>query len=195
MVRGKGMVTAATDLDTPTDNVVAAELVEKTDYPGTPGHQVRIIKDDLDAITSMDDALAILAAHGVTPVDAAEILADEYAPIAKDALVNVPFMVLDSKTSWGDYGPFVTCRVILMNGKRFRFSDGSTGIYEQMRMLENKYGMKNAVGLRCMKGLSKSTYTRRDDDGEPIVNEKGVEEKGTTFYFNTQSDQAQITTA
>lgn len=173
-----------------TESVITAEIVEGGS-PNNP-HNSRIIKDDLDAITSHDDALAILAAHGILPVDAAELLADEWIPTAKDDLVNVAFIVVDTKTSWGDYGPFSTVRVVTRDGKKLRFSDGSTGIFEQLEHLKMKYGMKTAAGLTCQKGLVKSVYTRRDEEGQPLLNEKGVEEKGTTFYFNTARDGNQI---
>lgn len=185
------LVTSETDAGQTTETVVTGEIVDGGHV--TNPHNARIIKDDLDAITTHDEALAILLAHGITPFDAADILADEWAPVAKDNLVNVPFIVLDTKVSWGDFGPFYTVRAMTKEGRKIRFSDGSTGIYEQLELLKSKYGMKTAAGLRCEKGLVKSVYTRRDEEGQPLLNDRGVEEKGSTFYFNTQKDDNQIT--
>lgn len=178
MATRKELVTAEKGASQEPATVLSGEVVEHT------GH-IRIIKDDLDAITSYDDALAILAAHGVTPVDAAEILADEWVATAKDDLINRPFIVVDVKTSWGDFGPFTTCCIVDRDGKKMRFSDGSTGIYEQLKKLNAQYQI-TGIGLTCHRGLEKSTYTRRDEEGNPLLNDKGVEEKGSTFYFNTK---------
>ena len=185
------LVTTEEDAVQNTDTVVTGEIIEHG-HAMNP-HNARIIKDDLDAVTTYEEAFALLTAHGITPVDAADILADEWTPVTKDSLVNVAFIVLDTKVSWGDFGPFYTIRAMTKDGRKIRFSDGSTGIYEQLEMIKHKYGMKTAAGLRCDRGLVKSTYTRRDEEGQPLLNEKGVEEKGTTFYFNTQRDDNQIT--
>jgi hypothetical protein len=190
MAKKNDSVTTVDQASATGEKVVQGEPLDGTLVPVGADRRM-IVRDDLDAITSYDEALAILEAHGITPVDAALILADEWRPVVKDDLVNVPFIVVDVKTSWGDFGPFVTCRAVaptLGNSAqaiKIRFSDGSSGIYEQLRRLKDKYGI-DGVGLRCERGLVKSTYTLRNDEGEPILNEKGMEQKGTTYYFSTE---------
>lgn len=118
---------------------------------------------------SYDEALALLGS--VTEIaDATEDLADEWTEIDKEKLVNVPFLLVAwtiSSEDDADFGnQYVVVRGITSAGKRFRFTDGSTGIFRQLVRLTGDR-LKNPVtapyanmGLKCPEGLVKSEYNK-----------------------------------
>ena len=131
-------------------------------------------------------ALDILASAGVEVSDASVDMADDFPEIAKEKLVNRPFLMLgwtvsDPETS--ENGQYVVVRGITSEGQRFRFADGSTGIFRQLARLtyervQNGSATPNA-GLLCPNGLSRSDYTTMID-GKPT--------KATTFYVNNSAN-------
>lgn len=136
--------------------------------------------EQLAGIQSFDDAVALLKDAGVKPSvisdygDGFSVLDD------KRKLVNVPFVLLDYKFSEGDYnkGPdgvgaeFAICRVVTQSGEKFLFTDGSTGICEQVKDLRRR-GIPG--GVLCEKGISVSEYD--------WYNEKGEKTPAKTFYL------------
>jgi hypothetical protein len=143
----------------------------------------KISWDDVQAPDSFESALALLEGNGVTVDTAAVVMPDEFPEIEKKDLVNVPVMLLTwniSNPERGEFeGQYIVVRGITRAGKRFRFSDGSTGIFQQLRKLtgvriQQGYSTPNA-GLIVEKGLVKSDYTFTDDKGKPT--------NATTFYL------------
>lgn len=139
---------------------------------------------------SWESAIAAMESIGATISRADEDLADDYPVIDKERLINRPFMALTwsiSKPANESYGtPYIVVRGILRGGKRFRFTDGSTGICEQLiklteQRIKSGFAVPNA-GLICPNGLRKSEYTYRDTDkdGNP------VDAPASTFYIDNQ---------
>lgn len=74
---------------------------------------------------------------------------------------------------------FVVCRVVTADDKKYRFADGSTGIYAQIRaMVDDKGGF---VPIMANKGLRASDYTTQDKEGKTI--------RATTFYIDESVDE------
>lgn len=118
---------------------------------------------------SYDDALALF--ESVTEIsDASEDLADEWPEIDKDRLVNVPFLIVAftiSSAEDSEYGSqYVVVRGITATNQRFRFTDGSTGVFRQLVRLwktrsENPATAPFAnVALKCPNGLTRSEYNK-----------------------------------
>ncbi len=73
---------------------------------------------------------------------------------------------------------FVVCRVVTVDDKKYRFADGSTGVYAQIRaMVDDKGGF---VPIVANKGLRVSEYTTQDAEGKTI--------KASTFYIDESVD-------
>ena len=139
--------------------------------------------EDVQAPATFDDAVALLNAQGVTIDTAAVVMPDEFPEVDKKDLVNVPLMLLtwniSDPTKSEFEGQYIVVRGITRMGKRFRFSDGSTGIFQQLRKLTGVrraqgYATPNA-GLVIEKGLVKSDYTFLDEKGKPA--------NATTYYL------------
>jgi hypothetical protein len=115
---------------------------------------------DVTNLTSMEDALALWeSTHR-----ADEVLGDGFTALAdKDKLVGVAFAIPKFKIVQGDFGEFVVVWAITRDGHKLRFSDGSSGIKEQLlryQELTGQYG-----GLVCQTGLTRSDYEYEDADG------------------------------
>lgn len=118
----------------------------------------------------------ILAALGDIG-DASEVVeTDQFGPILddKDKLVAVPFIVIDWEFHKGDFGEFVTVKVMTFAGDKFLLNDGSTGIAAQLRETYDEKGA--VVPFRCMKGLRRSDY-------EKVVDGKTI--PASTYYIDT----------
>lgn len=144
--------------------------------------------DDFDAMLpdSWESALAAMESIGATISRSDEDLADEFPLIDKERLVNVECMFLTWSISMPNsesYGtPYIVVRGIRRDGRRFRFTDGSTGICAQLMKLTEKriregFAVPNA-GLQCVTGLRKSEYDTVDSDGNEV--------HGVTFYIDNQ---------
>lgn len=161
-----------------TENTAAVAVI-----PADRFNVTKLEWDQVELPETFEAAWKLLEAQGVTVDRAEEVLPDEFPEVDKKDLVNVPVMLLTwviSEPGKGDFdGQYVVVRGITRQGKRFRFSDGSTGIYRQLCKLTEKrvrdgYSTPNA-GLIIEKGLVKSDYTFTD--------EKGKQQPGTTFYL------------
>lgn len=144
--------------------------------------------DDLDAMLpdSWESAIAAMESIGATISRSDEDLADEFPLIDKERLVNVDCMFLTWSISMPNsesFGtPYIVVRGIRRDGRRFRFTDGSTGICSQLMKLTEKriresFPVPNA-GLHCVTGLRKSEYDTVDTDGNEV--------HGVTFYIDNQ---------
>ena len=117
------------------------------------------------------------------PDTAAPVLADEWPLVEKDSLVNVPFLLVQwavSNPESSENGQYIVARGMTKENQRFRISDGSTGIMQQLVSLtvgrmEAGHPAPNS-GLLCEKGLRKSDYKTTDAAGKEI--------NATTFYIN-----------
>lgn len=137
---------------------------------------------DIALPETFDDVLAIFGGIQNIP-NAADVLADEWEEVDKARLVNVPFVIVTwniSDPDTSENGQYVIVRGMTAQGKRFRFTDGSTGVKSQLMALSEarlKNGDKGInAGLYCPTGLRKSDYKTKDADGKAI--------DATTFYIN-----------
>ncbi len=94
----------------------------------------------------------------------------------KGRLVGVPFIILDWNFNEGDFGDFVSLRVITQANERLVLNDGSTGIRDQMREIAES-GETRAIYVK--KGLRRSDYEYTDKDG--------TKKPATTFYLDTSA--------
>ena len=133
---------------------------------------------------SFDELAAMLHDAGITIEHAAGVLADEWPVVEKKSLVNRPFILATwvvSEPGKGDFeSQYIVCRGITKDGKRFRFADGSTGVFRQLAKLTEervKAGSASAnAGLVVPGGLTVSEYDYKD--------EKGKVTKASTYYLS-----------
>lgn len=139
----------------------------------------------LNEIPVPEDFNSALEFFGGSVLNASEVIVDDFPAIDKGKLVNVPFLLLGwtlSRPEDSNNGQYIVARGITQAGKRFRFADGSTGIFKQLvqitqTRIQNGEQYPNA-GLYCESGLRKSDYT--------FVDEKGQTQDATTFYINNE---------
>lgn len=145
---------------------------------------VKVTSDELGQLLTFDEAVKFLTdkGYGVETVD--EYLSDGFEEVDKKDLVNRTFLIVMAKMSLsqeymddnGDPLPFAVIKVITQDGKRFRFTDGSTGIAQQIKKLEtDRPG--GAVGAIIPGGLTVSEYKYIDEKGKPTP--------AKTYYFAT----------
>jgi hypothetical protein len=121
---------------------------------------------DWGKIDNLADARAAL---GVV-VNISELLGDGSEFIKdKDMLVGRAFLVLDWKFIVDEKTKREYVNVLVMggDGSKARFNDGGTGVYAQLKAVQEECGK---VGLEVKGGLRRSDY----------VNDEGA---GTTFYL------------
>ncbi|HVI71481.1 MAG TPA: hypothetical protein VM656_08355 [Pyrinomonadaceae bacterium] len=138
-------------------------------------------RDELMAISSFDDAVRIATeVHGsLTYAD--QELGDGFALLSKEQknlLCGVPLLLLEWKFRGGDFGNFVTMRVIARNPdgnvSKYIVNDGSTGIAEQLA--DYQTATQRTGGMFVGKGFRRSDY-EVEIDGET----RGA----STYYLDT----------
>jgi hypothetical protein len=115
---------------------------------------------DVRNIKTWEEAAALFDEAGV--VDAS-ILGDGFQILRrkdKDQLIGKAFLILDFKEIEGDFGAFVTLRIVTKSNEKFRLSDGSTGIYSQLMELREETGREGGIVVK--NGLTRSDYTYTD---------------------------------
>lgn len=125
------------------------------------------------ATLSYDDAQKLFEGQ---MVDAdAETMGDGFVKLPhKDQLVGKAFLIVRGTFTpgIGKHGEKVTLRVITADNLRYFFSDGSTGIYKQLRKLVPE-PTQTFGQVKCPKGLRASRFhwdeatQRVTKDGEP----------------------------
>jgi hypothetical protein len=102
----------------------------------------------------------------------------------KDELIGTPFVVTDFEISQSDTHTrndngvirpveFAVVRCRTIHGERVVFTDGGTGILPVLLEHEERTGKRG--GLVARKGLRRSDYTKKLDNGTTTA--------ATTFYF------------
>lgn len=138
-------------------------------------------RDELMAITNFDEAIRLATeVHGQI-VAADQELGDGFALLNKEQknlLCGVPLLLLEWKFRGGDFGNFVTLRVIARNPdgsvSKYIVNDGSTGIAEQLA--DYQQNTARTGGMFVGKGFRRSDY-EVEIDGEL----RGA----STFYLDT----------
>jgi len=138
-------------------------------------------RDELMAISSFDDAVRLATEIHGSVAYADQELGDGFALLSKEQknlLCGVPLMLLEWKFRGGDFGNFVTLRVIARNPdgsvSKYIVNDGSTGIAEQLADYQMNTG--RVGGMFVGKGFRRSDY-------EVEIN--GETRDASTFYLDT----------
>jgi hypothetical protein len=116
---------------------------------------------DWTQVTSLSQAMEILG----NVVDATDAFGDGVEFVKDKAkLVGQPFLIVDWKfiTDETTQREYVNVHAMASNGNQFRFNDGSTGIYKQLKEFPEK------VGIKCTQGLRESKYTVPGPNGKAI---------------------------
>lgn len=142
--------------------------------------EVAIPTMDKDALAGINDFESAIAAVREQFPDAriatADELGDGFSLLKdKDTILGLPTMFVTWVFSMGDFGEFVSARVIVKypganNFVKYVINDGSTGVYEMLKGLTDKD--PDAKLLYAEKGLRKSDYI-------------GPEGPATTYYIDT----------
>lgn len=126
-------------------------------------------------VDNLNDARRLLESHYGAVFSSANLFGDG-AEFIKDkaVMVGVPFLVLDYRfiTDPDTGREYVSVLVMNGNGEKARFNDGSTGVYAQLKQVNDQYGV---IGITCKNGLRKSDYTKEID---------GKKEKAITYYLS-----------
>lgn len=155
-----------------------------TNLPAVPS----MISDDvLSEVKSFDDVLALFNLSGIV----AESMKDYGAGfdmVEKSTLVGVDFMAVQWRFIDGDFGDsgdkFVYVQAMTKHGEKVSFTDGSTGIKDQLQNVTSQRMTRGhafpTAGLLVMGGLVRSDYTVK------IPNKNGelVPTPATTFYLS-----------
>lgn len=113
----------------------------------------------------------------------ADNMGDGFARLStKDHLIGKAFLIVRGKFSdgIGKKGRKVTLRVITSDNQRFYFSDGSEGIYEQLRRLVPEE-LDDFGQVHCPKGLRASRF-HWDDKLQRVT--KDGEPNAATYYID-----------
>lgn len=115
-------------------------------------------------------------------VDAdAETMGDGFVKLpTKEQLIGVPFLIVRGTFTpgIGKRGEKVTVRVITKDKRKFFFSDGSTGIYSQLRKLTANQTFGN---VNCPKGLRASRF-HWDEKTQQVT--RDGEPNAATYYID-----------
>lgn len=136
--------------------------------------------DDLLSIKSFGDALNLVTekvGEGNVLV-ADEILGNGFRLLEnKDALIDVPFLIISWDFHNGDFGEFATVHLVTNEDKKYVINDGSSGIRDQLMSVTSN---KNVYGPMMVKGgLRRSDYEYED--------EKGNKTPAKTYYLDVSA--------
>lgn len=178
--------------------------------PGTDVQQFGMNVDDLagsdqlNAISSYDDALVLLGLDGLGADEISSFLewdTNPYQVVEKKELEGKPLLIVQWRFVDGTFGEYVVCHAIarLGNGTDWQvlFTDGSVGIARQLNELTNKRlaDIDSAAtekekaklprpqqGAFVRGGLAASNYEVEGPDGKMIP--------ATTYYLSNSAKAA-----
>jgi hypothetical protein len=117
--------------------------------------------------SSIIEAEAAFKNQGIEILDMSSLMGDDFGDIVKkESLVGVSFLIVDVKFHKGEFGDYAAVLCMDNAGKRFVFTDGSTGIYRQLQDLSDRLDRESLGGIACRKGLKASEYEK---DGRKAV--------------------------
>ena len=133
------------------------------DIATTDANGVEIIAN----ATSITQAETAFTSAGIEILDMSSLMGDDFGDVVKkESLVGFPFLIVDVKFHKGEFGDYAAVLCMDNTGKRFVFTDGSTGIYRQLLDLAERLGSRGLAGIACRKGLKASEYEK---DGRKAV--------------------------
>lgn len=143
--------------------------------------QVSKIAPDFTQLENAASVVEFFKSQGVEVERASDVLSDGFEAVDnKRELVGTNMALLSWTFSHSEKfdGEFVTVRAITTDNRKIRFSDGSSGIYAQLRELTDrreKDGHPYPQGALICNGLRVSDYMYTDD--------KGKKTAASTFYI------------
>lgn len=140
---------------------------------------------DLMGIGDFDSAVAALVAAGVE-IDKSTDYGTGFSILPtkdKISLVGVDFLIVEWRFNDSDKfegAAFVSALVVTKDGRKLILNDGSTGIYQQLRLItaariKREHNQPQA-GVLVRGGLSRSEYD--------YVDEKGKKSAASTYYLS-----------
>lgn len=130
---------------------------------------------------SYDDAIKAFE-DDIVEADA-ETMGDGFVKLpSKEQLIGKPFLIVRGTFTpgIGKRGEKVTLRVITASNERYFFSDGSTGIYTQLRKLVPA-PTQTFGNVKCQKGLRASRF-HWDNEQQRVT--KDGEPNAATYYID-----------
>ena len=145
-----------------------------TKKPETP-----FTTEDYAGIESFDDAMALVEQKmGGVVIDSID-LGDGFSVVEnKDTLLGTPLLILAVHFSEGDHGEFASCRAVTEDGRKVVINDGSTGIFAQLKLLQEKRPEIFGAPIMCRNGLRKSEYDHPEHG------------RSVTYYLDTSGKRA-----
>lgn len=181
---------------------MAAKKADAGTQQAVPGTEVDYIplqydNDALLDIRTWEDAVKLaqetLGAEVITSAD--QEIGDGFALLEnskdKRQLVNVPIFLMGWDFHLGDFGEFVSVRVIVaptekgQSVRKLRINDGSDGVYRQLSEYTRKTNRMG--GLLVNRGLRASDYYFNADTRETRNTPADGFTPATTFYLNTSA--------
>lgn len=111
---------------------------------------------------------------------------DEQRKVEKDKLIGKAFILTSWKFRPGEYGPesdFAVCEITTKDNEKLLFTDGSTGIKDQLKTYERKLaklGRPSVSPIYVPNGLMVSNYMWTDPSD-------GIAKPASTYYFSNES--------
>jgi hypothetical protein len=148
-----------TDIDSTVDTTVDS-TVETAEIVPSQGYSDQALKN----VQTFEEAAA-LAAEVYGLEYASDLIGDGFSLVkgddAKRRLVGRPMVVMEWTFHPGDFGSeFVAARIVTPSdsgaAQKFIVTDGSTGIYKQLREMTDQYGKKG--GMIVHSGFRESSY-------------------------------------
>lgn len=149
-------------------------------------------RDQVDEVLSFREVLAEANTHGLSP-DQVTVLFNPYTTLNqnKDPLLEVPFIIRavkfhDDPKPNGEVVEYANAWCITEDDKLFRLTDGSTGIFQQLKKIvtkriEDKHPTPfNYIGVP--NGLRKSEYWI-NKDGKPVDDDSPERDRQATTYY------------
>ena len=140
---------------------------------------------DLARIGTFADLSKLFAERGIE-VDSASAFGTGFVVLKsgdKDKLVNTPFAIVEwryASSDKFDSAEFVIVELVTYRDEKYIFTDGSTGIFQQLKLIEEQReaaGSKNPRrGLLVERGLTRSDYQTHNPQTGELIN-------GTTYYL------------
>jgi len=137
--------------------------------------------DELASLKSFDDALALLKEKlgGESAIGVADQeLGDGFKLLEdKDNLIGVGMILVKWDFTTGDFGEFVSIKLMTESGEKYIVNDGSTRIRDQL--MEYSAKKNTQAGLFVKNGFRRSDYEYTDESGKKTP--------AKTYYLDTSA--------
>lgn len=153
---------------------------------------VELSEDVVTNFDSFEQALSFFQ-NRTGVVNVGDVAGDGYVLTRdKEVLLNIPLLLIDWKELEDPETQrrYASMRIITSDGRKFRINDGSTGIFQQLKQIRDKYNL--TTGIAVPKGFFKSEYFI-DDETRKIIPPDKVDgwskpkSKAATYYLNQSS--------